>query len=69
MNLSRRVRRLHRWISIVFTASVLANFIAMMLGRPAAWVTYAPLAPLAVLLMTGLYLFGLPYLTTGRRRK
>jgi hypothetical protein len=67
MNLSNRIRRIHRWISIIFTASVLANFIVMMLGQPPAWVTYAPLAPLAVLLTTGLYLFGLPYFASGRR--
>ncbi|WP_243415618.1 hypothetical protein [Acidovorax sp. 99] len=31
-------------------------------GNPPDWVTYAPLPPLALLLLTGLYLFVQPYL-------
>ena len=62
------LRQTHRWVSMAFTLTVLANFAAMGLGRgaPPAWITYAPLAPLAVLLLTGLYLFVQPYL--ARRR-
>ena len=30
---------------------------------PPPWVTYSPLLPLALLLLTGLYLFVLPYAT------
>ena len=47
-----------------------ANFIALVVGHghlPPPWVTYSPLPPLAVLLLTGLYLFVLPY-TVGRTR-
>jgi hypothetical protein len=61
MNVSTAVRRSHRWISIAFTLTVLANFAAMTQGPPPAWITYAPLLPLALLLGTGLYLFVLPY--------
>jgi hypothetical protein len=43
--------------------TVVANFVAMGRGEPPAWVTYAPLLPLALLLFTGLYLFALPYVT------
>ena len=62
------IRQWHRWISIAFTLTVVANFVALALGegQPAAWITYAPLLPLALLLLTGLYLFALPY--TARRR-
>ncbi len=60
------VRQFHRWTSIVFTLTVVANFVAMALGPVPAWVTYAPLLPLAALLFTGLYLFALPYLARGR---
>jgi hypothetical protein len=61
---ARWVRPFHRWVSIVFTLTVAANFIAMAVGRgsPPPWITYAPLLPLALLLLTGLYLFALPYL-------
>ena len=61
-------RQVHRWLSMAFTLTVLANFAVMALrpGPPPAWVTYAPLLPLALLWLTGLYLFALPYL--NRRR-
>jgi len=63
------IRQIHRWLSIAFTVTVIANFVAMAQGQPPAWVTYSPLAPLALLLLTGLYLFVLPYATKwgGRR--
>jgi hypothetical protein len=67
------VRQIHRWLSIAFTVTVIANFVALAQGggaMPAPWVTYSPLLPLALLLVTGLYLFVLPYATkwsSGRR--
>ena len=63
MNRSGWIRQLHRWVSIAFTATVVANFVALAMGpgQPPAWVTYAPLLPLALLLLSGLYLFVLPY--------
>ena len=61
------IRQSHRWISIAFTLTVIANFVAMTQGPPPAWVTYAPLLPLALLLFSGLYLFALPYLARGRQ--
>ena len=60
------IRPLPRWVSIAFTATVIANFIVRAKGAPPAWITYSPLLPLAVLLLTGLYLFALPY-KVGRR--
>ncbi len=62
-------RQLHRWISIVFTVTVIANFVAMTQGTPPAWITYAPLLPLALLLLTGLVLFVLPYRRRWRERR
>ena len=66
MNWNGWIRQVHRWLSIVFTLTVMANFAAMTQGQPPAWVTYSPLPPLALLLFTGLYLFVLPYVTPGR---
>jgi hypothetical protein len=65
------VRQTHRWLSIVFTVTVIANFVARGMGQkePAAWVTYSPLLPLALLLLSGLYLFALPYVTRVRSRR
>jgi hypothetical protein len=48
-------------MSIAFTVTVIANFVALARGTPPPWVTYSPLLPLALLLFTGLYLFALPY--------
>ena len=59
--MSKWIRQFHRWVSIAFTLTVIANFVVMSQGTPPAWVTYAPLVPLAFLLFTGLYLFVLPY--------
>src|SRR5262249_15707464 len=60
------IRQLHRWLSIIFTATVIANFVAMALGKPPDWVVYSPLLPLLLLLLTGLYLFVLPYAANRR---
>jgi hypothetical protein len=62
------LRQFHRWTSIAFTATVIANFVALARGAPLSWVTYSPLLPLAVLLLTGLYLFALPYTVRWRSR-
>jgi hypothetical protein len=65
---SKWIRQIHRWLSIAFTLTVIANFVAMSQGTPPAWVTYSPLFPLALLLLTGLYMFALPYATRWRNR-
>ena len=68
MNWSHWIRQTHRWVSIAFTLTVIANFVALAqgAGMPPPWVTYSPLLPLALLLLTGLYMFVLPY--AARRR-
>jgi hypothetical protein len=68
MNWNAWIRQVHRWLSIAFTVTVIANFVALARGggTPPAWVTYAPLLPLALLLITGLYLFVLPYAARWR---
>ncbi len=66
MNWNNGIRQFHRWVSIAFTLSVIATFIALAQEKPVVWVSYVPLLPLALLVVTGLYLFALPYL--ARRR-
>jgi heme A synthase len=63
MNWSQWIRQFHRWVSIVFALTVIANFVAMSRGQPPEWVTYSPLLPLFLLLVTGLYMFVLPYVS------
>jgi hypothetical protein len=60
------IRQIHRWLSIVFTLTVIANFVAMALGQPPAWVVYAPLPPLFLMLFSGLYMFALPHVARWR---
>ena len=67
MNLNAFIRLFHRWMSIVFTLTVIATFIALAQPTPIVWVSYLPLLPLALLAFTGLYLFGLPYVTRWRQ--
>jgi len=60
------IRQAHRWLSIIFTATVVANFVTMAFGQPPAWVVYSPLPPLFLMLFSGLYMFVLPYVAKGR---
>lgn len=71
MNWNGWIRQFHRWMSIAFTVTVIANFVQLAQGggTPPNWVTYSPLLPLALLLFTGLYLFTLPYAARWRGRK
>jgi hypothetical protein len=66
MTVSNGIRQFHRWTSIAFTTTVIANFVAMTRGTPPAWITYSPLLPLALLSFTGLYMFVLPYVVKRR---
>jgi cellulose synthase/poly-beta-1,6-N-acetylglucosamine synthase-like glycosyltransferase len=68
MNLSACIRQSHRWLSILFTLTVIANFAVRAFGEPPAFVTYSPLPPLFLLLFSGLYMFVLPYAVKRRGR-
>jgi hypothetical protein len=61
LNWNCRIRQTHRWLSILFTLTVIANFAAMAMGKPPMWLVYSPLPFLFLLLFTGLYMFALPY--------
>ena len=67
--MSRFIRQSHRWLSIAFTLTVIANFVALAIlkgDQPPAPITYSPLLPLFLLMFSGLYLFALPYFAKGR---
>jgi hypothetical protein len=67
--MSKWVRQSHRWVGLIFTLTVLANFVALAITKgqqPPGWVTYSPLLPLFVLMTSGLYLFALPYAAKWR---
>ena len=72
LNWNHRIRQAQRWVAIAFTLTVVANFVAIArLGgaMPPPWITYAPLLPLALLMLSGLYLFALPYAVEWRGRR
>jgi hypothetical protein len=67
MNWNKLIRQTHRWLSIAFTVAVIANVIAMMQEKQAVWVGVLALIPLILLLLSGLYMFALPYAAKPRR--
>ncbi|MBA4013917.1 MAG: hypothetical protein C0481_18810 [Phenylobacterium sp.] len=66
MNWNKWIRAVHRWVSLAFTAAVVLNVVAMLQQSSATWIGLLALAPLALLLPTGLYLFLLPYVAKWR---
>ena len=67
MSWNKWIRQIHRWLSVIFTVIVAAIFGALGLGEePAQWIYLMPLAPLALLLLTGIYLFLLPHAAKWR---
>ena len=60
------IRQAHRWLSIAFTLAVTLNLIFLMQKEQVVWVGLLALFPLILLLVSGLYLFALPYLAKGR---
>jgi cellulose synthase/poly-beta-1,6-N-acetylglucosamine synthase-like glycosyltransferase len=64
--MSKWIRQVHRWLSIAFTVAVIANVVAMVLEKQAVWVGLLALFPLILLMLTGLYMFALPYAARSR---
>ncbi|HZE38914.1 MAG TPA: hypothetical protein VE172_08900 [Stackebrandtia sp.] len=68
----KRIRQIHRWLSMTFLVTVAAGFVVLFQGAkpddPAFLVFYTPLPPLAVLVITGVYMFLLPYRAKRRAR-
>ncbi|MFN3536755.1 MAG: hypothetical protein ACK4Y4_04850 [Brevundimonas sp.] len=63
MALSKWTRFFHRWVSMLFIVTVIAATVAAATGQSTQNpVFYLPLAPLFVLMITGLYMFIQPYL-------
>jgi hypothetical protein len=66
LNWNRLIRQTHRWLAIVFTLTVITDFLALAMGRPPRWIFYLPLPPLFLLMFSGLYMFFLPYVAKRR---
>jgi intracellular septation protein A len=70
LNWNKWIRQTHRWVSIAFTVAVIVNIVAVEQKRETYWVGFSALLPLILLMITGLYMFALPYAakwSSGRR--
>jgi ABC-type polysaccharide/polyol phosphate export permease len=69
MSWNKGMRQVHRWMSMAFTAIVAAIFVMLGTGNePSQTIYLLPLLPLAILWLTGLYMFVLPYAARRRSR-
>jgi quinol-cytochrome oxidoreductase complex cytochrome b subunit len=69
LNWNNWIRQLHRWLSIAFTVAVIVNIVNIVVRgqkEPAVWVGLLALVPLILLMLTGLYMFVLPYAVRWR---
>lgn len=65
--MSMWIRQFHRWMAAIFTLAVIANVVVnfVLKGQEqlALYVGTATLIPLGLLMLTGLYMFALPYVS------
>jgi hypothetical protein len=66
MGANKWIRQAHRWLSATFTVAVIANFAVLGNEEVGMWVGSLTLIPLTLLLLSGLYLFALPYVAKWR---
>ena len=66
--MSKFIRQFHRWTSVLFVLSVIATAIALARPEPIMWMSYVPLLPLALLSLTGIYMFFQTYAAKWRRK-
>jgi hypothetical protein len=66
LNWNRWIRQIHRWLSIAFTLAAIVNAVAVARGQYANWLGLLAGVPLVLLLLSGLYLFALPYAARWR---
>jgi hypothetical protein len=59
--MSKWIRQIHRWLAVAFTLAVIATSIALAQEEPVMWMSYLPLLPLALLFLSGAYMFIQPY--------
>ena len=68
--MSRLIRQAHRWVSATFVAIVVFVSVAGATQEdPPEWIFYLPLLPLFALMLSGIYLFVLPYVSKSHERQ
>ena len=66
MQWTKWARQLHRWVSILFTVDVALNGVLVARKQYNSRLGASAAALLVVMLLSGLYLFVLPYVRRGR---
>jgi len=66
VNWNKWIRQIHRWLSVLFTAVVIVNGVAVFRGKYSNALGLAAVYPLALLFLSGAYLFVLPYAARWR---
>lgn len=66
MNWNKWIRQTHRWLSIVLTSAMIINVVAIVEKKYTNSVGLLAVAPFALLFLTGVYLFALPYASRWR---
>jgi heme A synthase len=66
MNWNKWIRQSHRWLSIALTLAVIVNGVAVVQGKYNAKLGLMAVAMLALLWLTGVYLYVLPYAARWR---
>ncbi|MGC9995003.1 MAG: hypothetical protein ABSE79_06735 [Terriglobia bacterium] len=69
MNWNKWIRQTHRWVSIAFTVAVIVNLVAVEQKKETYWIGFSALLPLILLMITGLYMFVLPYAAKWRSER
>lgn len=69
MNLAKTIRQSHRWLAVLFTVTVVITAVALSMPDPVLWISYIPLFPLALMFLSGAYLFFQPYTAKRRARR
>jgi len=68
MSWSAWIRQIHRWLCVAFTLAVIANLVTVLERRYNVALGLSAVALVLLLLLTGLYLFVLPYAVKWRGR-
>ena len=66
MNWNKWIRQTHRWLTVAFTLAIVVNFVAVVERKYTSALGLLAVSPMALLLLTGLYLFVLPYAAKWR---
>lgn len=63
------MRQIHRWLSVLFTLAITINLVAVLKGKYTNSLGLMAVGVLALMFLTGAYLFVLPYAAKWRRRR